>query len=355
MKHFLIVGFICFWIFQAGSSQNLIPNHSFETGNLVDSFFSPSNKVFNKKISQWTSPTQSSPDIIHEPYIESMSMYGTGRIRENFFIKPLKPKTGRIFVGIKVYGCVPANTHCREYIQVRTLETMKIGNCYAFSYFTNPLTNGSRINNMGVAFSESMVNEIMIEGVLDLGNRFGVEDIVMPGPGKWQQIKGTIKATAAWKYMIIGNFFHDFETDEISNKGGYPWGYYLVDEVSLIPISCETGQPILVDNDLNITIYFENNSVDLDPEQLIKLQEFLNALYGLKYTSLEIIGHADEKGDIDFNQELSIKRANTIAHYLKNQSNIEAELLISGFGEEKPSSQIDDRKNRRVEIKVIYK
>ena len=334
--------------------QNLIPNHSFEKVTKIDSFFSRNYTTFNEKMSDWSSPTQSSPDIIHEPYIEKMYMEGTNNIRKNFLIKPLKPKTGKIFVGIKVYGCVPANTHCREYLQVRTLQKLEIGQCYEYSFWTNPLTNGSRINNMGVAFSEDKVNNIQIEEVLDIGNRHGEENIIHPGPGKWQQIKGMISASAEWKYMIIGNFYHDFETEEIQNKEGYPWGYYLVDEVSLIPINCQTGKPIKMQKDLNVTVYFDTNSTKLEEEQIIKIQGLIKNLKEVKYTSIEIIGHADEIGEVGFNQALSVRRANVIANYLSAHGNIIAELRTSGNGEEKPSSLSDNSKNRRVEIKVVF-
>jgi len=334
--------------------QNLIPNHSFEKVLKVDNYFCPSYYVFNAKINGWSSPTQSSPDIIHEPFIEKMTSGPTSKIRENFFIKPLKPKSGKVFVGIKVYGCVPENTHCREYLQVKTLERLKIGQCYEYSYWTIPLTNGSRINNMGVAFSETKVEEILIEEVLDLGNRYGEEEIIKPGPGKWQQIKGIIKATSEWNYMVIGNFFHDFETDEIPYRDGYPWGYYLVDEVSLSPVNCNTGKPISKPIDLKKTVYFESNHSNLDDSQFKQLQNFLNQIRDMDYTSIDIIGHADEDGGSKFNRDLSLKRANNVALHIIEFGVIEDTLRISGDGEYKPKSQVDKSKNRRVEIVVVF-
>ncbi len=352
MKPLLALFVFNFLICDSIHGQNLIPNHSFERVNVIDSFFCPSYYVFNRKMSQWNSPTQSSPDIIHEPYREKMTS-GPGRsVRENFFITPLKPKTGKIFVGIKVYGCESPNTHCREYLQIQTLEKMEIGKCYEFSYYTSPLTNGSRVNNLGVAFSDKAIKDINKQDVLELDNRYGEKEIIAPGPGKWQQIKGTIQATSAWNYMIIGNFFHDSETKEISNKGGYRWGYYMVDEVSLIPVDCKTGVP--TSEPLLTTINFESNSSTIENDQLQKLEQLLEKVSEHNFSFLNIIGHADEDGNQEYNQKLSLERAISVKNILVELGVDSEKIKVESYGENRPISKNDKLKNRRVEVEIIF-
>ena len=332
------------------NAQNLIPNPSFEEVIIVDSFFSRNYKAFNAKIEGWTSPTQSSPDIIHEPYIETMCADGTNRVRKNFDIKPLKPRTGKVFAGIKVFGCDRHNTHCREYLQIKTKKPMQRGKCYEFSYFTNPLTNGSRINKMGVAFSYKIVNDIELDGVLELSNRFGENDIITPGPGNWQEVKGTIKAKDDWNYMIIGNFFYDYETEEIPNKTGYRWGYYLVDDVSLVEIDCKTEKPIFKQN--SIVVYFDSNKSMVSAEQKAELQNFLRDVEYDK-SRLEIIGHADEDGNEEFNQQLSLKRANAVKKILVETGINSESVVIRAMGEKAPISKNEKQKNRRVVVRTL--
>lgn len=335
--------------------QNLIPNPSFEEVNEIDNIYCRTYSDFNRKIDHWTSPTLSSPDIIHESYIDRMRMMGGKRARKGVVIKPLKPKTGSVIIGMKVYGCVPANAHCREYIHVKTLEKLKKGQCYEYSYFANPLTSGNRINNMGVAFSEIEVDQPYGEGVLNLGNRFGAKEIIKPGPGNWEEVKGIVKATGDWNYMVIGNFFHDSETKEIpSAANGYPWGYYLIDDVSLVQVSCKNGKSDLEQDDITTTFYFKTNSDALSNNQILELRAFFENVKDLNFKSIEIIGHADEDGDYSFNHDLSIRRANALAQLLVGYGYPMEDIIIAGHGELKPKSKDDKSENRRVEVKIAF-
>lgn len=74
-------------------------------------------------------------------------------------------------------------------------------------------------------------------------------------------------------------------------------------------------------------------------------------------TKLSIEGHTDSQGDEQYNQNLSMMRANSVANYLESTSVLSTRLQTLGFGESQPiasNGNAQDRsKNRRVELRII--
>ena len=73
--------------------------------------------------------------------------------------------------------------------------------------------------------------------------------------------------------------------------------------------------------------------------------------------ALEVQGHADEVGDPGYNQELSARRAQSVATWLVARGVSPARLAVKGYGSARPaaSGTADDqrRQNRRVEVVVL--
>ena len=90
-------------------------------------------------------------------------------------------------------------------------------------------------------------------------------------------------------------------------------------------------------------------------------KNLLNALvkeYKTKTNSkISITGHTDNEGELDFNKELSCKRANEVKTYLLNKGIAEDRLIVDCKGETMPAydNKSDEGKhmNRRVELKLL--
>lgn len=90
-------------------------------------------------------------------------------------------------------------------------------------------------------------------------------------------------------------------------------------------------------------------------------KNLLNALvkeYKTKTNSnISITGHTDNEGELDFNKELSCKRANEVKEYLLSKGITENRLIVDCKGETMPAyaNNTDDGKhmNRRVELKLL--
>jgi outer membrane protein OmpA-like peptidoglycan-associated protein len=73
---------------------------------------------------------------------------------------------------------------------------------------------------------------------------------------------------------------------------------------------------------------------------------------------IEIGGHTDDKGTIEYNQKLSESRAKAVVKYLVNKGIDERRLKYKGYGELSPidtnDTEIGRFNNRRVEFKILY-
>ncbi len=104
-------------------------------------------------------------------------------------------------------------------------------------------------------------------------------------------------------------------------------------------------------------IYFLFNSSELDENSKKYLKELHEKLLNNTTVKLELIGHTDNIGSFDSNQQLSIKRAKVVEKFLIDLGIDKSKIHVSGKGEHEPIAPNDipenRAKNRRVELKII--
>jgi len=106
---------------------------------------------------------------------------------------------------------------------------------------------------------------------------------------------------------------------------------------------------------VDMEIYFDYNSAQLNKRSLPKLKELGDALTDQKLNSetFMIAGHTDAVGSNGYNQSLSERRAESVRQYLLEKHNLDLSKLIAiGYGEEqlKLPDTPDAGENRRVQI-----
>lgn len=103
-------------------------------------------------------------------------------------------------------------------------------------------------------------------------------------------------------------------------------------------------------------IQFAYNSAQILDESKALLNEFGKAFSEeLAEASIEVVGHTDDRGNDDYNQELGQQRAQAVVDYLVALYGVErSRLKVSSRGEQSPIAGNDDEagraKNRRVEF-----
>ncbi|WCM26788.1 OmpA family protein [Sphingomonas sp. QA11] len=104
-------------------------------------------------------------------------------------------------------------------------------------------------------------------------------------------------------------------------------------------------------------INFAHNSAMVAPQFRRTLDQVGQVLGQYDRTYVDIYGHTDSTGSESYNQDLSERRAESVADYLTTRGVRSARIGIRGFGEMQPIASNETEQgraaNRRVEIKVV--
>lgn len=126
-------------------------------------------------------------------------------------------------------------------------------------------------------------------------------------------------------------------------------------EDAIIP---ETAAPQQPDTLVVPDILFRTGSSELNEHFFSELDSLLKKIPAGQPVQLQIIGHTDNRGEDEYNQELSHRRALTVAGYLKLKGWGNYIRHVSGQGEKRPLASNDTgegrQRNRRVEI-IVYR
>jgi outer membrane protein OmpA-like peptidoglycan-associated protein len=103
-------------------------------------------------------------------------------------------------------------------------------------------------------------------------------------------------------------------------------------------------------------LYFEHDSVDLTVESQALLQKVVRTIRDRAPVDISVVGHTDTVGKKDYNYDLSLRRARTVASILLGKGIDPSVLDITSYGKDNPlvptGDQVSEPRNRRVEITV---
>ncbi|WP_440995477.1 OmpA family protein [Arhodomonas sp. SL1] len=115
------------------------------------------------------------------------------------------------------------------------------------------------------------------------------------------------------------------------------------------------GDRIVLNMPGNIT--FATDSADLRPQFFEVLDSVALVLEEYEKTLINVEGHTDSTGPAEYNQRLSVRRAETVAGYLRNRGIDGRRIIARGFGEDYPVADNDTeagrQQNRRVGLELV--
>lgn len=140
-------------------------------------------------------------------------------------------------------------------------------------------------------------------------------------------------------------------------------GYYMdAQEAKLRKQLRSTGVSVVRDGDnINLVmpgnVTFPTDSDNLKTDFHDVLDSVALVLEEYEKTIIVVAGYTDSQGSDAYNQQLSEKRANSVASYLKGKKITEARFDVVGFGEKNPiadNATAEGRAlNRRVELTLL--
>ncbi|MSQ60084.1 MAG: OmpA family protein [Betaproteobacteria bacterium] len=101
----------------------------------------------------------------------------------------------------------------------------------------------------------------------------------------------------------------------------------------------------------------ENGQFDFDnfllrDEVKAKLDKLARQLDGAEYDRLDILGYTDRIGGVEYNKQLSRKRALAVARYLRGRGVPEYKISVTGKGQDNPLTKPEDCEGLALEDKI---
>lgn len=362
-KHIAFIA--CIFFTAITTAQNLVKNPSFE--EYVNCPKRLGN--FDADVINWSTPTEGSTDYFNG----CSTAMGTPK---NF--NGIQPADfGKGYAGLYLY----APDDYREYLQAELAEPLLKGEKYQVSFYVSLAERSDfAIKEFGVLFSKDKM-EVLGKKQLSKkkiyqqkGNNYNFMEIgysnFYADTQDWILVHTQFTAKGTERYLTLGNFKNNARTRRFKTKRNAKQGaYYYVDLVIVESLSkIKTSNNAVVDSKLSKKTFtldethiFENLLFDFDKFKLqVASKKEMLALYKHITTDttlhIRILGHTDSVGSDAYNQKLSSKRAEAVAHYLQNLGLSEERIVWKGHGGEKPvatnDSEAGRRQNRRVEFVI---
>jgi hypothetical protein len=214
-------------------AQNLVPNPSFESVGTAPCTWISNTGQFASAINNWSMPSGGTTDIFSN--MVSTTCYGHNLSTHASAVGQQLPHTGNVQSAILTYGSgCGFNPNYREYLQAQLTTPLTSGLDYDFEFWIS-LADASRYasNNFGIRFNTGFTFSTTCY-VLPQTPQFNYPGTVT-SKFAWIRISGTVNATAAWRYIIIGNFYNNAATNTIFVGGTGDNTRYFIDDISVSP------------------------------------------------------------------------------------------------------------------------
>lgn len=347
MKKRALLGLVILVFSNGIVAQNLVPNGGFEhIKNCPNSWVD----IVQKPVAlNWYSPDDGTPDYY--------SVCGTNAAKvPNLWSGYQLPVEGEGFAGIYNWS----KFNYREYFAVKLKEPLKKDTTYIVGFsFSNAKHSEYACFDIDLLLSkDSIISDgyfTIIDSRLD-SNKWNPIT-------QWAKIEKTYKADGGEEFLFIGNFHASARPDTIKfiNNYVHPMiegrSYMYIDEVvveQLYERIFPMEELFVIEN-----IYFEFDKYILKESSFLELAKLVNYLEENIDFVLTIIGHTDERGTEEYNNQLSLERAKTVKTYLIARNIKESRVTTLGQGEydtlEFGDSEEVRSKNRRVEFILSFK
>lgn len=128
--------------------------------------------------------------------------------------------------------------------------------------------------------------------------------------------------------------------------------------LEMVPIAVSTGEYFVIKS-----VLFDYNSAELNRDAQIEVERLATLMNKNPSLYIEVVGNTDAHGTVEYNQQLSIRRARSVVNYMNNNGIDQSRFVAKGLGKdnfvainENPdgSDNPEGRQlNRRVDMKVI--
>jgi gliding motility-associated-like protein len=226
-------------------AQNLVPNHNFD---VVDSC----NFVIPHTPNAWTSAAKSgTPDTYH-----NCATINTLRPPDILACDNLMPHSGNGFIGLLIYGFYP-----KEYLQAKLERPLQRGHKYYLEFYVAAKNscnaNYAYTDGIGLGFSPVEIDTTIPHGddsplsiPVGLNNQSGVINNV----GTWRKVSGCYTAIGNEKYVLIGSYKTNAQTQvDATSPADVLQNYLFIDDISVIEFDILPDTILLCDDEITLS------------------------------------------------------------------------------------------------------
>lgn len=250
MKYLISILFVCATL-QSVAQTNFVKNGDFERYDTCP--FEPDNLYFAK---YWRSPIDSTfvesgeyynscgnvylDHISHVPHNTGFYQYphsGFGLIALDLFYDKTPPRPP-----------FEASFNYRNYAQVRLYKNLILGKTYCVSFWVVKTESYCYAHNkIGAYLDDGSINSAVDSAGKEITSVIPqiYTNTIIKDTMSWTKIEGSFVATGNENVITIGNFFPNSAVDTTSTDctpGGLPqYSYYLIDDVSVVPIDAKAN------------------------------------------------------------------------------------------------------------------
>ncbi|MEX2593413.1 MAG: OmpA family protein [Anditalea sp.] len=234
-----------------------------------------------------------------------------------------------------------------------------------FAYYTENTFNEGKVDS-------SLIYRFNFPKEIDLGEKLIITEGNIVNSKNGQPIDARLSLVSLTNDSTLYQFRSDGESGDfimiypdksfsglyVEKKGFIPKIYNVEKDslkdiknmkIQLIPVA--SGEQFIFEN-----LFFDFDKAELKPESISSLKRLNNFLTENPSLSIIILGHTDNVGLPAYNEELSLKRAESVKDYLESNGILPDRLKIQGMGDKQPLSPNDSEENRalnrRIEILV---
>ena len=210
--------------------------------------------------------------------------------------------------------------------------------------------NRKNLKGKGVAYSLSLAVVSMGVGFSSCNTSKGV-GLGAAGAGVGAAVGGIIGSNngSTGKGAVLGAV--------IGGAAGAAIGVYMDKQAKEIEEDIEGAKIERVGEGINIVfdsgLLFDVGESTLTPATRANLDELAVTLNKYEDTKIGVAGHTDATGSDEFNQKLSIKRAEAVANYLKRDGVDGSRMTIEGYGESQPVASNETEAGRQANRRVV--
>ncbi len=225
----LLLAFLPFLI----SAQNLVPNPSFENYGSLPCGWIQSASGFDAAMQNWIMPTDGTSDVFST--LVGQNCYAHCFSTSSASPGQQAPRTGEVMSAILTYGngC-GFQPDYREYLAIELTQPLQVGeNYYAEIWVSHADNSQEASNNIGMHFSETLITDYSTCQELSLVPQINETNIITENQD-WVKVSGSFVATTPAKFLTIGNFYTNANTQFIiDNTKPSINARYFIDDVTV--------------------------------------------------------------------------------------------------------------------------